>query len=101
LAATSPARQLSAAQTASSLNPWSVTPLYLEASALESQGKRSQALGKLMDALKLEPRNFVTLGLIGDYYVRGGHRRAARVYYRRALVLDPRDVGLQQLAASK
>jgi hypothetical protein len=41
----------------------------------------------------------VTLGLLGDLETRAGNRAAARAWYRRALALNPRDVGLQQLAA--
>jgi hypothetical protein len=41
----------------------------------------------------------VTLGLLGDLETRAGRRAAARSYYRRALALNPRDAGLQQLAA--
>jgi hypothetical protein len=40
----------------------------------------------------------VTLGLLGDFEVRGGHRGAAVAYYRRAWHLNPRDVGLRKLA---
>jgi hypothetical protein len=98
VAEASPAQQLDAARTAAALDPLAVTPLYLQASALESVGRRDSARAKLKDALDLEPRNFVTLGLLGDLEVRAGRRAAARRYYARALALDPRDVGLRELA---
>jgi hypothetical protein len=93
-----PASELSAAQTAGTFDPWAVTPLYLQSSAYESMGDRRQAFRKLRDALALEPRNSATLGVLGDFEVRGGNLVAARRYYRRALALNPLDVGLQQLA---
>ena len=93
-----PEAQLNAARSAEDLNPVSVTPLYLQASAFESMGQLDQALEALQVALDQEPRNFVTLGLLGDFEVRARRPAAARAYYRRALSLNPRDVGLQQLS---
>jgi predicted TPR repeat methyltransferase len=61
-------------------------------------GDRPSAYRQLLDALALEPDNFATLGLLGDFEARGHDFAAARVYYRRALALDPLDTGLQQLA---
>jgi hypothetical protein len=90
--------QLDAARTAEDLNPLSVTPLYLEASSLETMDRRSEARDALDDALRKEPQNFVTLALLGDFEVRQGDEPAAREFYRRALVLDPLDVGLQKLS---
>jgi tetratricopeptide (TPR) repeat protein len=94
----SPTAQLADARTAASLDPWAVDPHYLEASALESGGNRPAARQQLEDAARLEPTSLVPLGLIGDFDARGGKFTQARVYYRRALALDPLDVGLQQLA---
>jgi tetratricopeptide (TPR) repeat protein len=92
------ASRLSAARTASDFNPLSPTPLYLEASSLETLGQQPAARQKLLDALELDPRNFATLGLLGDFEARSGHRAAARRYYKAASLLNPRDVGLQALA---
>jgi hypothetical protein len=100
-ATTAPTHELSAARTAAALDPLAVTPLYLEASALESMGRRRQARQKLGDALELEPRNFITLGLIGDFDIRSGDRAGARHYYQRAAALNPLDTGLRQLAQSR
>ena len=94
----SPQAQLDAARTAADFNPVSVVPLYLQASAEESQGDRTAALHTLQDALSQEPRNFVTLTLLGDLEVRAGAIQDAAGYYQRALALNPRDSGLQQLA---
>jgi O-antigen ligase len=97
-ALTSPAASLSSARMAARLDPVSVTPLYLEAAALETEGRRDAARDELLDALRLEQDNFVTLGLLGDLEVRAGNGVAARRYYRRALALNPLDTGLQKLS---
>ena len=55
----------------------------------------------LEDARRLEPENFVIHGLIGDLETRAGREAAALRAYRRALELNPGDVGLQQLARQK
>ncbi len=94
----SPAKQLSAARTAADLNPVSVIPLYLEASALEAQGERSHARDVLQDALSKEPDNFVTLALLGDLQVRAGELADAARYYEKASDLNPLDTGLTALA---
>lgn len=95
---TDPPAELSAARTAARLDPWSVTPHYLEASALETMGERPQAYAQLVDALSLEPQNSASLGVLGDFEARRGHFARARSFYRRALALNPLDTGLQQLS---
>jgi O-antigen ligase len=97
-AQTSPQAALDSARTAESLNPLSVTPLYLQASALETQGDRQAAREALLEALDQEPGNFVTFGLLGDLETRAGDANRARLYYRRALRLNPLDVGLRELS---
>jgi len=94
----SASEQLSAARTAADLDPVSVVPLYLQASALEAEGDRSQARDVLQDALSKEPGNFVTLALLGDLQVRDGELADAARYYEKASDLNPRDTGLRQLA---
>jgi hypothetical protein len=96
--ATSPQAQLDTARAAERLNPFALAPRYLQASALESLGRRAAARRELLGALDREPKSFVTLALLGDLEVRAGRPRAARAWYRRALALNPIDVGLQQLA---
>jgi O-antigen ligase/polysaccharide polymerase Wzy-like membrane protein len=100
-AASSPAASLASARTAARFDPVSVTPLYLQAAALESEGRRGAARAELLDALELEQDNFVTLGLLGDLEVRAGNESVARRYYRRALALNPLDTGLQELSQGK
>jgi O-antigen ligase len=90
--------QLDEARRAEDLNPLSVTPLYLQASALESLGERNAARNVLQEALEQEPDNFVTLALLGDLQIRGGEVQDARAYYARAYELNPMDVGLRELS---
>lgn len=96
---TSPGAALDAADTAAFFNPWSVTPNYLRAGAQEDLLRPSEARDELLEALEREPRNFATLGLLGDFEVRQGNITIAQAYYRQALELNPRDIGLQKLAA--
>jgi tetratricopeptide (TPR) repeat protein len=94
----SPQSQLASARSAERLNPFALPPHYLQASALESLGRRPAARRELVAALDREPHNFVTMALLGDLEVRAGRPRVARTWYRRALALNPIDVGLRQLA---
>lgn len=93
-----PSAELSAARVAAALDPWSVTPHYLQASAYESSGDRASAYRQLRDALALEPKNSANWTVLGDFEVRGHDLAAARADYRRALALNPLDTGLRQLA---
>jgi tetratricopeptide (TPR) repeat protein len=93
-----PPAELAAARTASALDPWAVTPHYLESSAEETMGNRPAAHRQLLAALRIDPTDFASLGVLGDFEARGGDLALARAYYRRALRLNPLDTGLQQLA---
>jgi hypothetical protein len=95
--AASPHESRAAAARAEDLNPWALTPRYLQAAALEDRGRIGAARTELRRALALEPRNFATLGLLGDLELRADDDRAAAGYYRRAAELNPRDVGLAEL----
>lgn len=97
-AADSAQAQYDAARAAERLNPTTVTPLLLQAGALEDLGRVAQARAKLGEARDLEPRSFVLLALRGDLEIRAGRPRVARSFYRQALALNPADVGLQRLA---
>jgi hypothetical protein len=97
-AATTAQERLDAARTAHRFNPFDVASLYLQASARETVGDRDGARHELLRALDREPDSAATLGLLGDLAARGGDFTTARVYYLRALTLNPKDVGLQQLA---
>jgi tetratricopeptide (TPR) repeat protein len=96
--ASSPQEALAAARRAEDVAPWTVAARYLQARALEELGDPRAARDELLEALALEPRNSATLGLLGDLAARRGDRAGATGYYREALALNPRDVGLRQLA---
>ena len=96
--AAEPTKRLDDAEQAEKLLPWSVVPLYLKAGAHEDLGDRPAARADLREALDMEPNSFVTYALLGDLEVRAGRERRARVLYRRALSLNPRDVGLRKLS---
>ena len=96
--AATPAERLDRARSAERWNPVAVTPRFLRAGALEELGRPAQARAVLLDALEAEPESFVTLALLGDQELRAGRPAAARRYYRRALELNPQDVGLAKLA---
>lgn len=89
--------RLESAKAAARVLPLGLPPIYLQASALESMGRTADARAKLDAALRDEPDNIATIGLLGDFEARRGRYAAAAMFYRRALALNPLDVGLQQL----
>jgi Flp pilus assembly protein TadD len=99
--ATEPDTRLDTAEKAETFLPWSTAPLYLKAGAHEDLGQTSAARADLREALDLEPDNFVPYVLLGDLEVRAGHDRRARHLYRRALKLNPLDVGLRELSRGR
>lgn len=90
--------RLDRAKTAHRLDPPALPPRFQEAGALEELGRRAEARRTLRSALDSEPSSFVTMALLGDLETRAGNRRAAQAWYGRAAALNPRDVGLKQLA---
>jgi tetratricopeptide (TPR) repeat protein len=91
-------KRLDSARTAETLNPWSTVPHHLQAGALEDMDRRGEARAELREAMDLEPRNFVTYALLGDLEVRAGRVERGQRLYRRALALNPRDIGLRKLS---
>jgi hypothetical protein len=98
--ASSPSTTLAAAQSAERVDPWDVDARYLQAGAYESLGDRAAARSELEAAVALEPRNFASLGLLGDLETRAGNDVRATELYREALALNPRDRGLRELAGA-
>lgn len=89
--------RLDFARRAERLNPYALAPRYLQAGAMEELGRPDDARRELLDAVELEPANFVTLGLLGDLELRERRTRAAGRWYARGLRLNPLDVGLREL----
>ncbi|MBP5977578.1 DnaJ domain-containing protein [Brasilonema sp. CT11] len=58
---------------------------------LISQNQLAQARVELQDALKLEPNNSRCHSLIGVVYLKQNLTTSAKVYFNRALELDPKD----------
>ena len=93
-----PAKALVEANRALRLDREAIGAYYTKAAALARFGEGDAARAVLLDAAGREPSNFVTHALLGDLSVRQGDLRAARVQYRRAARLNPRDEGLAKLA---
>jgi hypothetical protein len=96
--ASQPRRALAETGRSLALNPDAVSTHYLQSAAYARLHDYNGASGALLAAIRVEPRNFVTWALLGDLAVRHGDVRQARVYYRRALRLNPRDPQLIALA---
>ncbi|HEX5225897.1 MAG TPA: O-antigen ligase family protein [Solirubrobacteraceae bacterium] len=94
-----PAASLSDANRSLSIDSDAVTTYYAKAAALARYDQAAAAEAALRRAIALEPRNFVTWALLGDVAERLRRPAAARAYYARAHVLNPRDAGLAGLAA--
>jgi tetratricopeptide (TPR) repeat protein len=75
-----------------------VQSYYVKAAALARFDEASTAEAALDSALELEPGNFVTWALLGDIATREHRPTAARRYYLRAHLLNPRDGALRELA---
>lgn len=93
-----PRRALADADRSLALNSDSVPAHHLRAAARARLHDYAGARGALLDAIRVEPDNFVTWVLLGDLAVRHGDLGRSRVYYRTALRLNPRDAELRQLA---
>lgn len=69
----------------------------LPAPSCNTTGRVEAARAKLREAIDKEPRSFVGYVLLGDLELRAGRAEVAEALYRRALELNPVDVGLAQL----
>lgn len=78
----------------------SVTALVLRSAAFARLHAFAPALADLQRAIAIEPRNWVTWGLLGDLLARRGERGAARAAYRHALTLNPREPELRSALAA-
>jgi hypothetical protein len=75
-----------------------ISTYYTRSAAYARLGDYAGARGALLEALRVEPENFVTWALLGDLAVRHGDPALAKRYYGRAHALNPRDPGLTALA---
>jgi UDP-GlcNAc:undecaprenyl-phosphate GlcNAc-1-phosphate transferase len=93
-----PRTALTEASKSLSLNHDSISTYYTRSAAYARLGDYEGARGALVEALRVEPQNFVTWALLGDLAVRHGEAGLAKRYYGAAHQLNPRDPGLTALA---
>jgi UDP-GlcNAc:undecaprenyl-phosphate GlcNAc-1-phosphate transferase len=98
LARSQPAAALDLADRSIRIDGDAVSAYYLRSAALAQLDRVPEARAALSRALDVEPENFVTWALIGDFESRTGRPRRALAAYRRASALNPRDTSLSDLA---
>jgi hypothetical protein len=84
-----PRGSIAAARQALRADPASVDAYYLEAAGYSRLDDYLRARASLLEAVRKEPRNFVTHALLGDLATRRGDRAGARRAYRQAALLNP------------
>jgi hypothetical protein len=84
-----PRAAVAKARQALQADPASVEAYYLEAAGYSRLDDYALARAALLEAVRKEPRNFVTHALLGDLATRRGDQVAARLAYRRAALLNP------------
>lgn len=89
-----PAHAIRTLETAESLDPYSLSTLYLIASAYARLDDYPAAHAAIVQAEQLEPDNYVPPALLGDLAFRRGDFTDALVSYRRAQALDPHEPAL-------
>jgi tetratricopeptide (TPR) repeat protein len=80
------------------LNRDAISTHYTRSAAYARLGDYGRARAALLEALRVEPDNFVTWALLGDLAVRHGDAALAKRYYGKAHELNPRDPGIANLA---
>jgi hypothetical protein len=93
-----PRAALQKANDALVLDRYDLPAYYLKAAAYARFDDYTSARAVLLQAVRREPRNFLTFALLGDLATRRGDRRLASAEYRRAAALNPRDRQLARLA---
>jgi hypothetical protein len=82
------------ARRAARLDPLAVTPLLVESSLLQQQGRNLEALQKAEAATRLQPANHEAWYRLGRLQLTAlGRKKAARASFRRALALNPEHAG--------
>jgi O-antigen ligase len=92
-----PRSALHNANEALTLNRYDLSAYYLKAATYARFDDYASARAVLLQAVRREPRNFLTFALLGDLATRRGDRRLATAEYRRAARLNPRDQVLARL----
>jgi hypothetical protein len=80
------------------LNGDAISTYYTRSAAYARLGDYARARAALLEAVRVEPDNFVTWALLGDLAVRHGDSALAKRYYGKAHALNPRDPGIANLA---
>jgi tetratricopeptide (TPR) repeat protein len=86
-----PVEALRLANRSLSLKDQSVPTLYIKSAAYARLGRYRESRATLLEAAKVEPRDHLTWALLGDLSARRGKFRQARAYYKRSLILNPRN----------
>lgn len=81
------------------LNGDAVRSYYAKAAALARLNQGPAAEAALLEATRRDASNPVTWALLGDLATRRGNASQAKLYYERALSLNPLDPGLQALVS--
>lgn len=96
--AMSPVRAISKANDSLALDDETLDTYYVKAAGYARLDQYRSARVTLLEAVRREPHDFVTWGLLGDLAVRRGDVARAKVAYRRAARLNPRSTSLAALA---
>jgi hypothetical protein len=95
--ASEPVEALRLANRSLALNGDSLPAIYLKSASYAQLGIYGKSRAALIEATRKEPHDWLPWALLGDVEVRRGGIAQARRHYSRALRLNPRDDGLQQL----
>jgi hypothetical protein len=95
--ASDPVEALRLANKSLALNGDSLPAIYLKSASYAQLGIYGKSRAALIEATRKEPHDWLSWALLGDLEVRRGGIAQARRHYSRALRLNPRDDGLQQL----
>ena len=98
LAAGDAREAVEAADRALRLDRETVPVYYTKAAAFARLGEAGAAEQTLLQAVRIEPGDFLTYALLGDLSVRKRDYQAAAGYYREAAARNPREPALAELA---
>jgi hypothetical protein len=93
-----PVHALRLANDSLALNGDSLPALYMKSAAYARLGRYTAARATLLQATRTEPHNAQPWALLGDLAVRRGAFRIAKIDYRKASQLDPKDSVVAGLA---